>query len=149
MNLAHDSLIVRLLGRILLPAVQLYGLYVLFFGQYGPGGGFVGGVIVGASLLLSMLVFGPPKPGTPLHRFLTFGDGVGLLVFAMIGGLALCWGGEFLHYGAIPLPGLDAPLRRSLGIVGTQVGVALDVAATAVSVFVSLAPFKEEVSPDA
>lgn len=149
MKLAHDSLIVRLLGRVLLPAAQLYGLYVLFFGQYGPGGGFVGGVIIGASLLLSMLVYGPPEPGTSLHRFLTFGDGVGLLVFTAIGGLAFCWGGAFLHYGAVPIPGLEDPLRRSLGIVGTQVGVALDVAATAVTIFASLAPFEEEASTDA
>ena len=35
---AHDSVIVLTLGRLLIPLMQLYGLYVLFFGQYGPGG---------------------------------------------------------------------------------------------------------------
>ena len=38
----HDSIIVQTLGRFLIPVVQIFGLYVLFFGQYGPGGGFVG-----------------------------------------------------------------------------------------------------------
>ena len=42
---AHDSVIVRTLGRIVIPIAQLFGFYVLVFGQYGPGGGFVGGVI--------------------------------------------------------------------------------------------------------
>ena len=41
----HDSVIVQTLGRFLIPVIQIFGLYVLFFGQYGPGGGFVGGVI--------------------------------------------------------------------------------------------------------
>ena len=54
----HDSVIVRRSGEFLIPLVQLFGLYVLFFGQYGPGGGFVGGVMLGASLIAGMLIFG-------------------------------------------------------------------------------------------
>ena len=45
----HDSIIVQALGYFIIPMVQIFGLYVLFFGQYGPGGGFVGGVILGTS----------------------------------------------------------------------------------------------------
>ena len=32
-----DSLIVRRTGSLLVPLVQIFALYVLFFGQYGPG----------------------------------------------------------------------------------------------------------------
>ena len=53
----HDSIIVQTLGRFLIPVVQIFGLYVLFFGQYGPGGGFVGGVILGTSMILSVFDF--------------------------------------------------------------------------------------------
>ena len=35
----HDSTIVQTLGRFLIPVIQIFGLYVLFFGQYGPGEG--------------------------------------------------------------------------------------------------------------
>jgi multicomponent Na+:H+ antiporter subunit B len=47
-------------------------------------------------------------------------------------------GGEFLNYANLEIPGLEAPSRRSLGIVLTQIGVALDVAVTAVSIVFSL-----------
>ncbi len=43
---AHDSLIVRSLSRLLIPLVQLFALYILFFGQFSPGGGFVSGVML-------------------------------------------------------------------------------------------------------
>jgi len=55
----HDSVLVQTLGRLLIPLIQLFGLYVLFFGQYGPGGGFVGGVLLGTSVILAILIFGP------------------------------------------------------------------------------------------
>ncbi len=31
---AHDSVIVTTLSRLLIPLVQLYAVYILFFGQY-------------------------------------------------------------------------------------------------------------------
>ena len=61
---AHDSTIVRAMSKMLIPLIQLFALYVLFFGQYGPGGGFAGGVILGTSLILSVLVFGPAAPSS-------------------------------------------------------------------------------------
>ena len=48
----HDSVIVRSLGHIVIPVAQLFGIYVLVFGQYGPGGGFVGGVVIAASMII-------------------------------------------------------------------------------------------------
>ncbi len=135
----YDSLIIATLSRALLPIIQIYALYVLFFGQYGPGGGFVGGVMLGASLILSFLVFGADDTAQHmLARAAFHTDGLGLLVFAGIGGLCMIWAGEFLNYAAVPLPGLDVASTRSLGIVGTQIGVAMDVAVTVISIVYSL-----------
>ncbi|HIN32730.1 MAG TPA: cation:proton antiporter [Nitrospirales bacterium] len=139
MILAHDSLIVQTLTRALLPVIQLFALYVLFFGQYGPGGGFVGGVMFGASLILSFLVFGADDTAQDILGRVAFQtDGLGLIIFAGIGGLCMVFAGEFLNYAAIPLPGLDVAATRSLGIVGTQIGVAVDVAVTSISIVYSL-----------
>ncbi len=135
---AHDSVIVLTLGRILIPLVQLYGLYVLFFGQYGPGGGFVGGVIFGTSLILSILIFGHDASYSTMARTVRHGDGLGLLIFAGTGGLCLIGGGEFLNYANIEIPGLDVASRRYLGIVLAQIGVAVDVGVTAISIVFSL-----------
>ena len=135
---AHDSIIVLQLGRLLSPLVQLFGLYVLFFGQYGPGGGFVGGVIFGTSMILSLLIFGPSASYSNVERKVVHGDGLGLLIFAGVGGLCLIGGGEFLNYADLEIPGLEVASRRYVGILLAQIGVAIDVAVTAISIVFSL-----------
>jgi len=142
----HDSIIVQTLGRFVIPVVQIFGLYVLFFGQFGPGGGFVGGVILGTGMVLSVLIFGHDASRSQYARNVLHGDGVGMLIYAGVGGLCMIGGGEFLNYADLEIPGLEAASRRSLGIVLTQVGVAIDVAVTAVSIVFSLSA--EEIMED-
>lgn len=134
----HDSVIVVALGRVVIPLTQLFGLYVIFFGQHGPGGGFVGGVILATSMILSILIFGLTSPESNLVRKVLHGDGVGLLIFAGVGGLCLIGGGQFLSYASLEIPGLEPAARRYLGIQLTQIGVAADVAVTGVSIALSL-----------
>ncbi len=136
---AHDSAIVRTMSRLLIPLIQLFALYVLFFGQYGPGGGFVGGVMLGASLILGILVFGPEAAPCLLAKKLIHGDGIGLMIFAGVGGLCLIGGGEFLNYSNLEIPWVDMDSRRRyLGILVTQIGVAVDIAVTAILIVLSL-----------
>lgn len=142
----HDSVIVQSLGRFFIPVTQIFGLYVLFFGQYGPGGGFVGGVILGTSMIFSVLAFGHDATRSQLARKVLHGDGVGMLIYAGVGGLCMIGGGEFLNFADLEIPGLETAARRSLGIVLTQVGVAVDVAVTAVSIVFSLSA--EEIIED-
>ena len=143
----HDSVIVQTLGRVVIPLAQLFGLYVLVFGQHGPGGGFVGGVILAMSMILSILIFGQDAADSRLARKVLQGDGLGLLIFAGVGGLCLIGGGQFMNYASLEVPGLDEPSRRYLGILLTQVGVAVDVGVTGVSIALSLSSSeKEEVS---
>jgi len=139
MTRAHESIIVRTMSGILIPVAQLYALYVLFFGQYGPGGGFVGGVIWTTSMILAFLVYGLESPEGQLVKKIVNGDGIGLILFVGVGGLALIGGGEFLNYSTIDVPGLDSASRRYAGILLTQIGVAADVAVTGISIVLSLA----------
>jgi multicomponent Na+:H+ antiporter subunit B len=141
---AHDSLIVRKLGQVLIPLIQLFAIYILFFGQFSPGGGFVAGVMLGASFIFAILVFGPNSPAGARAKKILHGDGLGLIVFAGVGGLCLIGGGEFLNYVHLEIPGLEPSARRSLGIVLTQIGVAIDIAVTAISIVFSLASFEVE-----
>ncbi|MGH7256286.1 MAG: MnhB domain-containing protein, partial [Nitrospirales bacterium] len=113
----HDSIIVQTVSRFLIPLIQIYGLYVLMFGQFGPGGGFVAGVIIGASVILMVLVFGLDESHSGLVGKMLHGDGVGLLIYAGVGGLCLIGGGEFLNYAKLEIPVLDAPSRRFIGIL--------------------------------
>ena len=141
---AHDSLIVHMISRVLLPIIQLYGIYVLFFGQYGPGGGFVGGVIFGSSLILTLLVFGVRSNENYLAKRALRADGLGLVIYAGVGGICMIFGGQFLNYAAVPLPGLEPEAVRSLGIIGTMIGVAIDIAVTSISIVDSLSLADEE-----
>jgi len=145
---AHDSLIVQTLSRHIIPLIQLFGLYVLFFGQYGPGGGFVGGVIIGSSLIFGVLVFGLDASRSAIVNRVLHGDGLGLLIYAGVGGLCLIGGGEFLNYADLQIPGMEVPTRRYLGILLTQIGVATDVAVTAISIVMSLSPADTDEEPN-
>lgn len=144
---AHDSMIVQTMSRMLIPLIQLFALYVLFFGQFGPGGGFAGGVMLGASLILGILVFGPEAPVSRLAKKITHGDGIGLMIFVGVGGLCLIGGGEFLNYGNLDIPWIDSDARRRfLGILLTQIGVAVDIAVSAISIVISLSLINGEES---
>ena len=53
----HD-VILRHGALILVPFTLIFGIYVLFNGHLSPGGGFSGGTILGAALILYNLAFG-------------------------------------------------------------------------------------------
>jgi len=144
----HDSAIVRTLGHVVITITQLFGIYVLVFGQHGPGGGFVGGVIIAASMILAILIFGIDSPDSVLARKILHGDGLGLLIFAGVGGLCLIGGGQFLNYSYLQIPSLDEASQHYVGILLTQIGVAVDVAVTGVSIAVSLSFNEDEISND-
>lgn len=50
--------ILRQTARIIVPAAIVYGIYVIFCGHLGPGGGFSGGAVIGGALILYAIAFG-------------------------------------------------------------------------------------------
>ena len=52
------SLPARVVFGITIPFILLYGIYIVVNGHLSPGGGFSGGTILGAALILTHLVFG-------------------------------------------------------------------------------------------
>ena len=134
----HDSVIVHTLARVFTPIIQLFALYVLFHGHYSPGGGFQAGTLFAASVILPIIVFGIQGSLIVLERRAIILGGIGILLFAGIGLVPLLLGGEFLNYGKLPIPGMEASARRHWGILGIEIGVTIAVAATAVSIYYSL-----------
>jgi len=53
-----DDNITRIVVRYAVPAMQIYGLYVIFHGHLSPGGGFAGGIVLGVGMILYAPVFG-------------------------------------------------------------------------------------------
>ena len=142
----HSSPVIQTLSRILIPVIQLYAVYILFHAQYGPGGGFVGGILFGTSLILTILVFGTGHSKGFIEKLAFRADGLGLLLFGGVGLLSILFGMEFLNYDGLPIPGVERATRHSVGIVLTQIGVALDVAVVAISIFFSLSTEEEDAS---
>jgi len=134
----HDSVIVHTLTRVITPIIQLFAFYVLIHGHDSPGGGFQAGTLFAASVILPIIAFGIQGSLIALERRAIILGGIGILLFAGIGLLPLILGGEFLNYGELPIPGMEASAKRHWGILGIEIGVTITVAATAVSIYYSL-----------
>ena len=63
--------VLQLAARVLVPIILLYGFYVVLNGHLSPGGGFSGGALMGAGLILYLNAFGFEKAGK-LFTFKTF-----------------------------------------------------------------------------
>ena len=62
-----NDVILQTAARVLVPPIIIFGIYVILGGHLGPGGGFSGGAIIGAGLILYLNAFGFRKT----ERFFT------------------------------------------------------------------------------
>ena len=56
-----NDVILQTVARILVPPIVIFGIYVILGGHLGPGGGFSGGAVIGAGLILYLNAFGFAK----------------------------------------------------------------------------------------
>ena len=125
----NENIMRKITARLLIPTIQLYGLYVIAHGELGPGGGFQGGVILGASIILYILAFGMEEGVKRVKQIKTdLLASTGVLIYAGIGVLCLFFGGKYLQYNMLPLA--DPKTASQIGILGIEVGVGITVAAT-------------------
>lgn len=133
-----EHLVPRILAKLLIPFILLFGLYVQFHGDFGPGGGFQAGVIFAAGIILYALIYGLDRarrvvtPG--LVAFLV---ALGLLIYAGVGVTTLLLGAEFLNYNA--LDSHDPVHGQHLGILIIEFGVGTTVAAVMITIFYQFA----------
>ena len=62
-----NDVILQTVASVLVPFIEIFGMYVILGGHLGPGGGFSGGAICGAGLILYLNAFGFAKT----ERFFT------------------------------------------------------------------------------
>jgi multicomponent Na+:H+ antiporter subunit B len=118
------------------PFIMLFGLYVIFHGHYSPGGGFQGGTVLAAALLLIRLTTGFDTAQLQWKRILGTPLGsIGVLIYFSTGFLAMISGGEFLNYGFLPFAGFTEAGLRSLGILMVEIGVGVAVMAILVAIY--------------
>lgn len=135
-----ESPIVLLGSRLLSSYIMLFGLYVIFHGHYSPGGGFQGGTLLAASLLLIRISSGIHISRIQFREYLTTPVAViGIIIYFGVGLIAILAGGYFLDYELLPIPGLDPPDLRYWGILIIEFGIGLTVMAVLVSLFDNMA----------
>lgn len=135
-----EDIIVSTIARILIPFIQLYALYVIMHGHYSPGGGFQGGVILGASMVLLLLTRGHDEAKYKIpENVVTLFSSIGVLIYSGIGLLCIFFLGNFLDYGKLALLLHVSPAQaRSLGILGVEIGVGFAVMAVMYSIFLDI-----------
>ncbi|MDD2959070.1 MAG: MnhB domain-containing protein [Lachnospiraceae bacterium] len=57
----RNDVILQKVAMLLVPIVFMFGIYVMLNGHLGPGGGFAGGAMVGAGLILYVSAYGTKK----------------------------------------------------------------------------------------
>ena len=134
----HDSIIVVSFVRILVPLVQLFALYVLAYGHYGPGGGFQAGVLLAATYILTALALGREAFQRRVNERICMALAAGGVLLYLATGVAGMNASTFLDYSVLPLP-VSAVKARYFGILFIETGVAAGVAATLVLLFARLA----------
>ena len=126
--------IIRVITKLLIPYILLFGLYVQFHGDFGPGGGFQAGVIIASALILYGLVFGLAEakrvaPPIVVEKLIA----LGLLLYGGTGVATMLLGGQFLDYDVLQHSFLTEqhilPTGQHLGIFVVELGVGITVSA--------------------
>ncbi len=135
------DVILQSAARLLVPVMQLFALYVVAHGHHSPGGGFQGGVILGASFILLALAYDLKTALARLkEKTVLFMSGIGVVIYAGIGVICLFLGRNFLAYAAwAKILGISEVEAHSHGMLGVEIGVAITVMAIMFSLYVDLA----------
>ena len=137
----RDNPILRVTAKILFAPIIVFGLYVQFHGDYGPGGGFQAGVIIAAAFILHALIFGLEAgrrlvPGWANLAMLAGG----VIVYGGVGVAGMMLDGLFLDYNVLSY---DASKGQHYGIILVEFGVGLTVTGVMLALFHAFAGFAE------
>jgi multicomponent Na+:H+ antiporter subunit B len=135
------DLVVKTSCRIIVPFSQLFALYVIAHGHHSPGGGFQGGVIMGASIILFAISRNMRSSFTLINeKRAVLLCGLGVFIYAVTGALCILLGSNYLDYGALSrVFGVDPVTARSHGILMVEIGVGITVMAVMVNLYYNLA----------
>ncbi len=135
------DLIVKTSCRLIVPFSQIFALYVIAHGHHSPGGGFQGGVILGASMILFAISHNLRSAFAHLsEKLVVLLCGLGVLIYAGTGALCIAFGSNYLDYGALShVFGVNPVMARSYGILMVEIGVGISVMAVMILLYYNLA----------
>lgn len=130
-----DSPVVVVTVRVLAPFVLTFALFTLFHGTSSVGGGFQGGVVAAAVVVMLAFAFGVRDTATWLSSGVLRALVVSApLVFAAIALWGVASGGAFLQFDTLPVPKASVYATEAI-----ELGIGATVGAVIVVLFVTLA----------
>ena len=112
---AHPDVILQQAAKLLVPFILLFSIYVLLNGEYSPGGGFSGGTILGAGMILFSSAFGPGH----MQRIMNYQTYNAVRTFGLM--LYILLYGAYIFIGANGLPnyleGMTLLIDLAVGLV--------------------------------
>lgn len=141
------DIVLRVIAKLLIPFAVMFGLYVHFHGDFGPGGGFQAGVIIAAAVIFYALIYGLPsaREVVPVN-LVEMLIGIGLLIYLAVGVVGMLLGGNFLDYFVLAE---DPVAGQHLGILGIELGVLITVFASMLKIFYVFAGRRRDTESDA
>jgi len=135
------TLIVKTITALLIGFILLFGFYIILTGHLSPGGGFAGGVICAAGLLLVILAFGADALRERLgHNMAVLWESLGAIGFLAVAILGFITGTFFAQFVA---PTAGFRLLTGGSIPYSNLAIGLKVGAGLFGAFLMLAAFRE------
>lgn len=121
------DIIVKNVAKFIIPFILVFGIYIVLNGHISPGGGFSGGAVMGASLILFSSAFGYKKINKVItERFTKTVTFCSLIFYACAKGYSFFTGANHIptgiplgEPGAILSSGLILPLNIAVGLIVT------------------------------
>lgn len=137
MMVMRRKLILRVVSKLLIPFILLFGLYVQWHGDFGPGGGFQAGVIFAAAFMLYGIIFGLGTLREVLPAWLTRSlMSIGVLLYAGVGVVTMLKGAHFLGYDVLASTPTGG---QHVGILLVEAGVGITVFSAVITIFCAFA----------
>lgn len=135
----HD-LIIKTTSRLIIPFILIFALYVIAHGHHSPGGGFQGGVILGAAIILLAISYDLRSASKKMSETVAaILSTIGVFIYAGTGALCMLLASNFLDYSALAsILGVDPVMARSHGILIVEIGVGITVMAVMIWIYYNL-----------
>lgn len=113
--MSQNSVILKLIALPIAIFVSCMGIMTILGGHITPGGGFQGGAMITAGVILCILVYGLDKsPINFSHNFVDIVESFGILVYIGLGLVGLFFAGAFLYNVGTDLSGVVPGFVRTI-----------------------------------
>jgi len=133
-----QDIVLQTVIKILVPFIQLYGLYIVFHGHISPGGGFAGGAVIASSFILFAMANNVGDGFKRVPRLVAkWLESMGGLIFIVLGLVGLIRGAEFLTN--VPQWLGQAGMLFSAGLIPLfTIAIGVKVTSTIITLFYNL-----------